>query len=128
MVKVIFGWRDRPDMTAEECENHYRTVHMKLAQAGFDGVDGFEAVVYDRVRSASVNDFNRPERREVEPDFDAFCELYFRDAESMQAAFGRPQMQAMFEDHPNFMDTETMSNVRIYAVDETVFYGKRRSD
>ncbi|RNL62455.1 EthD family reductase [Nocardioides marmoriginsengisoli] len=125
MIKMRFGWRDRPGMTAEECEAHYRSVHMELARAGFDGVDGFIAVAYERVRSAAVNDFNRPERREVVPDFDAFCELYFRDATSMQAAFARPQLAAMFEDHVNFMDTEIESNVRIYEVEETVFFGAR---
>lgn len=125
MIKMRFGWRDRPGMSAEECEDHYRTVHMGLARAGFEGVDGFLAVAFERVRSAAVNDFNRPERREVEPDFDAFCEVYFRDAESMQAAFRRPQMAAMFADHVNFMDTESESNVRIYEVEETVFFGAR---
>lgn len=125
MVKIMFGWRDRQDLTAQQCEEHYRNVHMKLATACYDGVDGFQAIVYDRVRSAAVNDFNRPERIEIEPDFDAFCELYFRDPESMQLAFQKPEMQAMFEDHENFMDTDSRSNVRIYAVDETVFFGTR---
>ncbi len=125
MIKMRFGWRDRPGMTGAECEEHYRSVHMGLARQGFDGVDGFVAVVFERVRSAAVNDFNRPERREVEPDFDAFCEVYFRDAESMQAAFQRPQLAAMFADHVNFMDTESESNVRIYEVEETVFFGRR---
>lgn len=125
MIKLRFSWRDRPGMTAEQCEDHYRTVHMNLARAGFDGVDGFLAVVYERVRSAAVNDFNQPERRVVEPDFDAACELYFLDEPSMQQAFQRPQMAAMFADHVNFMDTESPANVRIYEVEETVFFGAR---
>jgi uncharacterized protein (TIGR02118 family) len=121
----MFGWRDHPGKTAEECEAHYRSVHMNLARAAFDGVDGFQAVVYDRVRSHAVNDYNRPERRELEPDMDAICELYFRDAESMSAAFARPQMQKLFDDHVNFMDTESAANVRIYTVEEFVFFGQR---
>lgn len=122
---MMFGWRDRPDLSAEECEHHYRTVHMDMARKAFDGADGFVAVVFNRVRSAAVNDFNRPERRPVEPDFDAIVELYFRDEESMRAAFANPQMALMFEDHPNFMDTETEANVRMYEVEESVFFGSR---
>jgi uncharacterized protein (TIGR02118 family) len=125
MIKMRFAWRDRPGMTAEECEAHYRDVHMGLARAGFDGVDGFIAVVYDRVRSAAVNDYNSPERRTVVSDVDASCDLYFRDEASMRAAFARPQLAAMFDDHVNFMDTESLANVRIYDVEETVFFGAR---
>ncbi len=125
MLKVIFGWRDHPGKTAEECERHYRSVHMKLAKAAYDGVDGFIAVVYDRVRGHAVNDYNQPQALAREPDIDAFCELYFRDEASMAAAFGRPQMKALFDDHVNFMDTEVPANVRSYTVDETVFLGRR---
>ena len=75
--------------------------------------------------SCRGHDFNRPERREVEPDLDAIVELYFRDEQSMRAAFARPQMARMFDDHPNFMDTDTAANVRIYEVEESVFVGSR---
>ena len=125
MIKMMFGWRDRPDKPAEECERHYRSVHMDMARKAFAGADGFIAVVYNRVRSAGVNDFNKPERRDVEPDLDAIVELYFRDEDSMRKAFEHPQMALMFEDHPNFMDTDTEANVRIYEVEETVFFGTR---
>jgi hypothetical protein len=125
MVKVMFGWRDRPGMTPEECEQNYRTGHMEIAKKCFTGVDGFQALVYNRVRSGSVNDFNKPEPRAVKPDFDAIVEIYFRDPESMGIAFERPELKAMFLDHPNFMDTECEANVRVYAVDEDVFFGTR---
>jgi uncharacterized protein (TIGR02118 family) len=125
LVKVIFGWRDHPGKNAEECEQHYRSVHMKLARAAFDGVDGFVAIAYDRVRAHAVNDYNQPQRIVRSPDLDAFCELYFRDQESMAEAFKRPQMQKLFDDHVNFMDTESASNIRIYTVEESVFFGRR---
>jgi uncharacterized protein (TIGR02118 family) len=124
---MMFGWRDHPDKSAEECEHHYRTVHMPMAQRAFDGADGFIAVVYNRVRGAAVNDFNRPDRIEVEPDVDAIVELYFQDADTMRQAFAQPQMARMFDDHPNFMDTESAANVRIYDVEESVFFGARPS-
>jgi uncharacterized protein (TIGR02118 family) len=123
--KVMFGWRDHPDKTAEECERHYRSVHMKLAEAAYEGVDGFVALVYDRVRSHAVNDHNRPQPLPREPDIDAFCELYFLDEASMAAAFRRPQMRTLFDDHVNFMDVDSAANIRVYAVDETVFLGRR---
>jgi uncharacterized protein (TIGR02118 family) len=125
MIKVMFGWRDRPGMTAAACEAYYRAHHMALARSCFDGVDGFIALVYDRVIRHSVNDFNNPGLRDVTPDFDALCELYFRDDESLQLAFARPVMQKMFDDHVNFMDTAIESNIRVYRVAETVFYGER---
>jgi hypothetical protein len=100
-------------------------VHMDMARTAFDGADGFVAVVFNRVRSAGVNDFNRPERRTVEPDLNSILELYFRDEESMRKAFAHPQMALMFEDHPNFMDTDSEANVRIYEVEESVFFGAR---
>jgi uncharacterized protein (TIGR02118 family) len=125
VIKMMFGWRDNPGKSAAECEHHYRTVHMEMAKKAFDGADGFVAVVYNRVRAGAVNDFNRPERREVEPDLDAILELYFRDEQSMREAFARPQMAAMFDDHPNFMATDTAANVRIYEVEESVFFGSR---
>jgi len=125
VVKVVFGWRDHPDKTPEECERHYRTVHMQLAEQAYEGVDGFVALAYDRVRSHAVNDYNEPRRIEREPDMDAWCELYFRDEESMAGAFQKPAMKALFDDHVNFMDVGSAANIRIYHVDETVFLGTR---
>lgn len=120
MIKVMFSWRDNPDLGAEECERHYRVVHMRLAREAFDGVPGFVELKYNRVRAATVNDFNRREPRVVVPDIDAWVELYFESAELMQAAFTRPQLQALFDDHPNFMSCDEAANIRVYTVDEDV--------
>lgn len=124
-VKYVFGWRDHPDLGAEECERHYRQVHMKMAEQAYDGVDGFVAIVYNRVRSHAVNDYNQAVRYERDPDMDAFCEIFFRDEASLAAAFALPAMKTLFDDHVNFMDVDVPANIRIYAVDETVFIGKR---
>jgi hypothetical protein len=83
MIKVVFGWKDHPERTPEECDAHYRAVHMELARRAFDGVDGFRALVYNRVRRHFVNDFNRPEPIQREPDMDAFVELYFDSREQL---------------------------------------------
>jgi len=120
MIKVVFGWRDHPDLGAEVCERHYRTVHMPLAREAFDGVPGFVRLSYNRVRAATVNDFNRREPREVVPDVDAWVELHFASSELLQAAFARPQLQALFDDHPNFMACDVPANIHVYHVDEEV--------
>jgi uncharacterized protein (TIGR02118 family) len=120
MIKVVFSWRDHPDLGAEECERHYRAVHMPLARAAFDGVPGFVRLAYNRVRSSTVNDFNQREPRAVVPDVDAWVELYFESAGQLEAAFARPALQALFDDHPNFMLCDEAANIRVYRVDEEV--------
>ncbi|HEX3947638.1 MAG TPA: EthD family reductase [Acidimicrobiales bacterium] len=120
MVKVMFSWKDRSDRTAEECEAHYRAVHMGLARAAFDGVEGFRRLVFNRVRSARVNDYNHPVSQPAEPDFDSFVELWFDSQELLVEAMGTPPLDAMFEDHVNFMETDIPANIRIYEIDEAV--------
>jgi uncharacterized protein (TIGR02118 family) len=120
MVKVMFSWKDRPDRTPEECEAHYRKVHMQLAREAFTGVDGFRRLVYNRVRGHRVNDHNNPVSHPAPADFDAFVELWFESPELMAAAMGRPPLDAMFADHVNFMETDAPANIRIYEVDEDV--------
>lgn len=126
MIKVVFSWKDRPDLSAEECEAHYRAVHIPLARDAFDGVDGFRMLRFNRVRHETVNDFNKREPRAVEPDVDAWVELYFESAELMAKAFERPHLAALFDDHPNFMQCDTPANIRVYHVDETVIHESPR--
>ena len=125
MIKVVFGWKDRPDLRPEQCEAHYRAVHMQLARRAFDGVDGFRALVYNRVRRYLVNDHNRPQAREAPADMDAFVELFFDSREQLEQAFGRPEVDALFADHVNFMEVDSPANIKIYDVEETVFCGRR---
>jgi uncharacterized protein (TIGR02118 family) len=126
MIKVVFSWKDHPERTAEECEAHYRAVHIPLAHAAFEGVEGFRMLRFNRVRRATVNDYNRREPREVEPDIDAWVELYFESLELMAKAFERPHLAALFDDHPNFMECETPANIHVYHVDETVIHASPR--
>jgi uncharacterized protein (TIGR02118 family) len=125
VIKIVFSWNDHPDRTAEECDAHYRAVHMGLARQAFDGVDGFRALVYNRVNRHFVNDHNRPEPRERESDMDAYVELYFDSREQLEQAFGRPELDAMFADHPNFMEVDVPANIRAYDVEEDVYFGAR---
>ena len=122
MIKVVFSWKDHPDFSATECEARYRAVHIPLARAAFEGVEGFRELRFNRVRRETVNDYNRREPREVDADVDAWVELYFESAELMQRAFERPQLGELFDDHPNFMQCDTPANIRVYHVDETVIH------
>lgn len=123
MIKVVYSWRDRAELGAQQCERHYLSSHVHLAREAFVGTPGFRALVYNRVREARVNHFNARASVAVEHDMDAFIELYFDDLESMDEAFKQPTLTAMFEDHENFMETETAANVHIYFVDETLVAG-----
>jgi nitroreductase len=126
MIKVVFSWKDHPDLSAAECEARYRAVHIPLARAAFEGVEGFRELRFNRVRRETVNDYNRREPREVEADVDAWVELYFESAELMQRAFERPQLGELFDDHPNWMECDTPANIRVYHVDETVIHAAPR--
>lgn len=127
MIKLVFSWKDHPGRTAEECDEHYRRVHMKLAEAAFDGAAGFGGLVYNRVKDSWVNDFNEPSRVDAEPIADAWVELYFKDRATLEAAFQRPLMHTLFDDHPNFMAVDVPSNIRVYDVDEVLYVGTRLS-
>jgi uncharacterized protein (TIGR02118 family) len=119
VIKMMYAWRDNPALTPEQCEAHYRAVHMGLARTAFNGVPGFRALRYSRVRRHLVNNYNQPVAVESEPDMDAFVELYFDDEETLQQAFGRPELAAMFADHENFMAVDVPANVHVYQLDET---------
>lgn len=120
MVKVVFGWKDNPELGSDQCEAHYRAHHMPLAREVFTGADGFRLLRYNRVRAHRVNDYNTPAARPAEPDMDAFVELYFDSATQLEAAMAHPVLRRMFDDHPHFMATGTPANIRIYEVDEEV--------
>jgi uncharacterized protein (TIGR02118 family) len=120
MVKVLFSWKDNPELGAQACEDHYRAHHMALARQVYTGADGFVRLTYNRVRGHRVNDFNSETAHEAESDMDAFVELWFESAAQLQKAMGHPVLKEMFEDHPNFMAVDTPANIKIYELDEEV--------
>jgi uncharacterized protein (TIGR02118 family) len=119
VIKMLYAWHDRPDLGREGSEEHYRNVHMPLAREAFDGVPGFRALVYSRVEEQWVNDYNDPERSPVEPEFDAFVELYFDDEESLLEATKGPGFTRLFADHENFMAVDIPRNNRVFRLSET---------
>jgi hypothetical protein len=127
VIKFLYAWRDHPDKTAEECEAHYRAVHMNLARQAYDGVEGFVALAYNRVKNHLENDYNQRELHERPTDMDAFVELWFEDRATLERSMNSPVLAQMFEDHNNFMDCTIPGNIRVYEVEEDVFFGRRRS-
>jgi hypothetical protein len=125
MIKLVFAWKDNPDKTPEECEAHYRKVHMELAKQVYTGAEGFIAIAYNRVKKHSVNDFNQPNLIATPSDIDAYVELWYEDQASLEKAMGHPVLQQMWADHPNFMACDVPASVRVYEVDETVYLGHR---
>jgi hypothetical protein len=71
-----------------------------------------------------VNDYNSRDSHSAVPDFDSFVELWFDSMESLQQAMGRPPLEVMYQDHENFMETDTAPNIRIYELDEEVILSK----
>jgi uncharacterized protein (TIGR02118 family) len=126
MIKLLFAWRDNPQRTAEECEKHYRDVHMKLAHEAYTGVDGFVAISYNRVVRHTIHAFDESAAVESESDIDAFVELWFEDRERLERAFASPVLPRMFEDHGNFMDLSGPTSIRTYDVSEVVYLGRRK--
>lgn len=120
MVKLIYTWRDNPELGPERSEAHYRKVHMDLAREVFTGREGFVSLTYNRVRRHLVNDHNEPTPHPEPSDVDAFLELVFTDRPSLDAAFADPAMQVLFDDHANFMAVDEPRNIHVYEVDETV--------
>lgn len=120
MIKVMFSWKDSPERTPDECEAHYRAVHLEMARRVFRDADGFKRLVYNRVRGHRVNDYNAREAHTADSDFDAFIELWFESARQLESAMDNPILLEMFADHENFMDVTTAPNIRIYDLEEEV--------
>lgn len=125
MIKMVFAWRDRPGMTPGECDAHYRSVHAKLARDLYTDAEGFRALIYNRVTSYHVQDYNDRAVRPETPDIDAFVEIFFDTREQMNQVLLRPELDAMHKDHAHFMDVASAANIRIYSVDEMVVLGQR---
>lgn len=121
MYKLLITWKRNPKISEEETEQHYLGTHTAMGRAIYNSdTPGFRAYVQNRVVGHWVHDFNSPEPRHREPDFDRFIEVYFDDEESLNAAFASPEMADAFGDHPNFMDTECEASIRIYEVEEVI--------
>jgi uncharacterized protein (TIGR02118 family) len=127
MIKLMMVWSDAPDKTAEECDEHYLGVHTQMAHAVLHDVPGFVKYTQNRVVRHFVHNRNGRAAEDRTPDFDRSIELWFTDQAALQAVFNRPEMDLMFQDHPNFMDVDGSPSQRVYILDERVDSVRDRS-
>lgn len=92
MSKVIFVLHRRPDLTREQCLDHWSGErHTSIVRK----LPGLTRWVQNRVTSAPG-----------EPICDGVGELWFESDEAMQQALDSPEMQAAVEDAKSFLDME----------------------
>ncbi len=93
MVKIIYVFNRKDDMSVEEFQRHWRETHGPIA-ARIPGVRRY------------VQNHTLPEQYAAKhpPAYDGVAELWFDDLESMRAAFASPENQAAREDEKNFID------------------------
>ncbi len=120
MIKVVFMWKDNPNLTVEQCEQHYQNVHTKLAVQGMQNSTGVIAYVQSRVKSCIVHDYNNPVGHPAEPEFDRMVEMYFENEEAAQAMLDPAALKGAFDDHPNFQNVDIPASLRIYVVEEAI--------
>lgn len=126
MIKIMSMWKRNPDLTEQQCEDHYRRNHTELAIKALADVPGFIRYAQNKVISQTNIDFNDADTtRQVEPEYDRIVELYFEDQESFEKAMARPEMMACFNDHPNFMNVKTEKSLVTLEVSEVVVLDKQ---
>lgn len=119
MYKVIATFKRNPQLTAEECDNYYRSFHTTLGRRLCESIPGFRKYVQNRMISTIVTDFNNADQAHPgEGDFDWAIEFHFDRAEDLAKAFASPEMKACFADHINFMDINIPGNIKTYEVQE----------
>jgi hypothetical protein len=120
MIKVVYLWKDNPNLTREQCEQHYLNVHTKLAVQGMQSSTGVIAYVQSRVKSCIVHDYNNPVGHPAEPEFDRMVELYLDNEDILNAMMDPAALRETFADHVNFQHVDIPASLRIYVVEETI--------
>ncbi|MQA00735.1 MAG: EthD family reductase [Dehalococcoidia bacterium] len=92
MAKVIFVLHRRPELTAEQANEHWSS-EGHLSRVG--KLPGLVRFVQNHVLSAPG-----------EPVCDGVGELYFESDEAMKRALGSPEMAAAVESAQGFLDME----------------------
>ncbi len=101
MLKAMFVWHKRADMTLDEFGRYWKETHGPL-------------VVNPGVRKY-VQNHALPDAAPGVRACDGVAELWFDSAEALQAALASPAGAAALADVPNFMD---MSKSGLVVVDE----------
>ena len=94
MLKQITWFRKRADLSREAFAQHWRTRHAAIVRE----LPGIRRYVQNHVTA---------EGGEV----DGVAEVWFDDIDSMRANVGRPELDRIRADEPNFLDTDSMGTL-----------------
>jgi len=110
LVKGVYQLKHRDGMSLDEFRKYWIEVHGNLGSE-LPGLRRY-------VQSHLVDDAYLYAR----PHFDGVAQLWFDNADAMQAAFESPQGKALAEDGPKFTD---MSALRMFVAQEHIVIARR---
>jgi uncharacterized protein (TIGR02118 family) len=105
MIKILYTFKNNPNLTEEQCDKHYHAVHIPLAKKALG--PGCRRYSYAKVVKHTINDKDG-NVVETKPDFDCFVEVFFDTREAMEKAFASPEMEVSSNDMQNFADVGTL--------------------
>jgi len=99
MIKVIYFFKRRPQLSVEAFQDHWGTTHAKLITA----LPGIRRYVQNHTLPSAY--------RKGEPAFDGVAESWFDDTGAMKGLASTPQYAAVLADEPEFIDRATMGSI-----------------
>jgi len=99
MLKIVYFFKRRPEMSVEAFQAHWRTTHAELIAA----LPGVRRYVQNHVLPSAY--------RKGEPAFDGVAETWFDDSGAMKALANSPQFAAVLDDEPTFIDHASMGSI-----------------
>lgn len=94
MLKQVTWFRKRADISREAFAQHWRTRHAEIVCE----LPGLRRYVQNLVTDEGS-------------DLDGVAEVWFDDIDAMRANVGRPELQRIRADEPNFLDVESMGTL-----------------
>ena len=111
MVKLVYCFAKRSDLSFEQFSRYWRDVHGPIG-ASIPGVRRL-------VQSVAIHD----ERDAQSPSFDGMAELWFDDVEALLRARSSPEWQASTQDEQHFID---QSRTACFLSEERTIVGPER--
>ena len=99
MIKVVYFFKRRPEMSVEAFQEHWGTTHARLITA----LPGIRRYVQNHTLPSAY--------RKGEPAFDGVAESWFDDTGAMKALASSPQYAAVLTDEPAFIDHASMGSI-----------------
>ena len=106
MIKLIYAFKRKPELSVEEFQRYWREIHGPIA-AKIPGVRRY--VQCHTLPALYAND--------PQPAFDGAAEVWYDDFESFMRAVGSPEVKAAREDERNFIDHTT---AKLFFTEEKV--------